>query len=117
MLTLQFAASVADARESCEAITGRRRFRQCLHRAKNNSPASATTALERAKVERGFALAPDAIDYLCEAFTALGRNPTDVELMMFAQANSERCRHKVFNATWTIDGAEQPHRSEACGIC
>ncbi|HEY6507025.1 MAG TPA: phosphoribosylformylglycinamidine synthase, partial [Vicinamibacterales bacterium] len=64
-------------------------------------------ALERANVERGFALAPDEIDYLCEAFTGLGRNPTDVELMMFAQANSEHCRHKIFNATWTIDGAEQ----------
>ena len=65
-------------------------------------------ALERANVERGFALAPDEIDYLCAAFTALGRNPTDVELMMFAQANSEHCRHKIFNASWTVDGAEQP---------
>ncbi len=65
-------------------------------------------ALARANEERGFALAPDEIDYLCEAFTALGRNPTDVELMMFAQANSEHCRHKIFNATWTVDGIEQP---------
>jgi phosphoribosylformylglycinamidine synthase len=64
-------------------------------------------ALEQANLERGFALAPDEIDYLCEAFTSLGRNPTDVELMMFAQANSEHCRHKIFNATWTIDGDEQ----------
>ena len=65
-------------------------------------------ALEQANRARGFALAPDEIDYLCAAFTGLGRNPTDVELMMFAQANSEHCRHKIFNATWTIDGAEQP---------
>ncbi len=65
-------------------------------------------ALERANRELGFALAPDEIDYLCDAFAGLGRNPTDVELMMFAQANSEHCRHKIFNATWTVDGAEQP---------
>ena len=64
-------------------------------------------ALERANVEQGFALAPDEITYLCEAFAALGRNPTDVELMMFAQANSEHCRHKIFNATWTADGLDQ----------
>ena len=65
-------------------------------------------ALERANVEQGFALAPDEIEYLCTAFAALGRNPTDVELMMFAQANSEHCRHKIFNATWTVDGTDQP---------
>jgi phosphoribosylformylglycinamidine synthase len=65
-------------------------------------------ALERANTAQGFALAPDEIDYLCAAFTALGRNPTDVELMMFAQANSEHCRHKIFNATWTVDGSEAP---------
>ena len=64
-------------------------------------------ALERANREFGFALVPDEIEYLCAAFVELGRNPTDVELMMFAQANSEHCRHKIFNATWTIDGAEQ----------
>ena len=46
----------------------------------------------------GLALSDDEIDYLVEAFTGLGRNPTDVELMMFAQANSEHCRHKIFNA-------------------
>ena len=55
----------------------------------------------------GLALADDEIDYLVDAFTALGRNPTDVELMMFAQANSEHCRHKIFNADWTIDGVAQ----------
>lgn len=63
--------------------------------------------LERANRQFGFALSPDEIEYLCEAFVGLGRNPTDVELMMFAQANSEHCRHKIFNATWTIDGTEQ----------
>ncbi|MEY2684241.1 MAG: Phosphoribosylformylglycinamidine synthase, partial [Pseudomonadota bacterium] len=53
------------------------------------------------------ALADDEIDYLVQAFKGLGRNPTDVELMMFAQANSEHCRHKIFNAQFTIDGALQ----------
>ncbi|MDE1184365.1 phosphoribosylformylglycinamidine synthase [Paraburkholderia sp.] len=65
------------------------------------------TALEAANSELGLALADDEIDYLVNAFTALGRNPTDVELMMFAQANSEHCRHKIFNADWTIDGEKQ----------
>ncbi len=63
--------------------------------------------LERANTEWGLALAPDEIDYLVENFTALGRNPSDTELMMFAQANSEHCRHKIFNADWIIDGQEQ----------
>lgn len=64
-------------------------------------------ALERANVEMGLALSPDEIDYLTDAFTKIGRNPTDVELMMFAQANSEHCRHKIFNACWTVDGEER----------
>jgi phosphoribosylformylglycinamidine synthase len=64
-------------------------------------------ALERANRELGLALAPDEIDYLLEAFQGLGRDPTDVELMMFAQANSEHCRHKIFNATFVIDGEPQ----------
>ena len=55
----------------------------------------------------GLALADDEIDYLVDAFTGLRRNPTDVELMMFAQANSEHCRHKIFNADFTIDGEAQ----------
>jgi phosphoribosylformylglycinamidine synthase len=62
-------------------------------------------ALERANRELGLALSDDEVEYLLASFTALGRNPHDVELMMFAQANSEHCRHKVFNATWTLDGA------------
>ena len=65
-------------------------------------------ALVRANTEFGFALSSEDIDYLVENFTKLGRNPTDVELMMFAQANSEHCRHKIFNAEWTIDGEVQP---------
>ncbi|MCC6207045.1 MAG: phosphoribosylformylglycinamidine synthase [Gammaproteobacteria bacterium] len=61
-------------------------------------------ALEEADRRLGLALSADEIDYLVESFGALGRNPTDVELMMFAQANSEHCRHKIFNADWIIDG-------------
>jgi phosphoribosylformylglycinamidine synthase len=64
-------------------------------------------ALVGANTELGLALSDDEIDYLTESFQTLGRNPTDVELMMFAQANSEHCRHKIFNADWTIDGVEQ----------
>ncbi|ENM5926062.1 phosphoribosylformylglycinamidine synthase [Vibrio mimicus] len=64
-------------------------------------------ALEEANVSLGLALAEDEIDYLVENFIKLGRNPNDIELMMFAQANSEHCRHKIFNADWTIDGVKQ----------
>jgi len=64
-------------------------------------------ALEEANRDMGLALAEDEIDYLLDAFTKVQRNPTDVELMMFAQANSEHCRHKIFNAEWTIDGVKQ----------
>ena len=66
-------------------------------------------ALDTANREFGLALAADEIDYLAQAFTQLKRNPTDVELMMFAQANSEHCRHKIFNAQFTIDGVAQTH--------
>ncbi|SFP99347.1 phosphoribosylformylglycinamidine synthase [Geopseudomonas sagittaria] len=64
-------------------------------------------ALEAANVELGLALAEDEIDYLVKSFGELGRNPHDIELMMFAQANSEHCRHKIFNASWDIDGESQ----------
>ncbi len=64
-------------------------------------------ALKAANRRMGLALSPDEIDYLVENFTRLQRNPTDVELMMFAQANSEHCRHKIFNADWVIDGEAQ----------
>ncbi|WP_230698170.1 phosphoribosylformylglycinamidine synthase, partial [Acinetobacter baumannii] len=65
-------------------------------------------ALVKANNEFGFALSEQEIDYLTEAFTRLGRNPNDIELMMFAQANSEHCRHKIFGSEWTIDGEKQP---------
>jgi phosphoribosylformylglycinamidine synthase len=65
-------------------------------------------ALEKANTEFGLALSDDEIDYLVNAFQQLQRNPSDVELMMFAQANSEHCRHKIFNAQFTIDGQAQP---------
>lgn len=65
-------------------------------------------ALASANSAWGLALSPDEIDYLAENYAELGRNPSDVELMMFAQANSEHCRHKIFNADWIIDGKEQP---------
>ncbi|GAB2502730.1 phosphoribosylformylglycinamidine synthase [Lysobacter humi (ex Lee et al. 2017)] len=64
--------------------------------------------LDNANVRLGLALADDEIAYLRERYAALGRAPADVELMMFAQANSEHCRHKIFNASWTIDGVDAP---------
>ncbi len=66
-------------------------------------------ALEEANRAMGLALSADEIDYLLENFRAIGRNPTDVELTMFAQANSEHCRHKIFNASWVIDGKAEAH--------
>jgi phosphoribosylformylglycinamidine synthase len=65
--------------------------------------------LEAANARLGLALADDEIAYLRERYAALGRDPHDVELMMFAQANSEHCRHKIFNASWTVDGREALH--------
>jgi phosphoribosylformylglycinamidine synthase len=66
-------------------------------------------ALVSANTSLGLALAEDEIDYLVAAFVELQRDPSDVELMMFAQANSEHCRHKTFRASWTLDGVDQPH--------
>ena len=66
-----------------------------------------SAALSKANLEMGLALSADEIEYLVENFQKLKRNPTDVELMMFAQANSEHCRHKIFNADWVIDGKPQ----------
>ncbi len=65
------------------------------------------TELESANVSLGLALSEDEIEYLADSYVDLQRNPTDVELMMFAQANSEHCRHKIFNADWTIDGLDK----------
>ena len=66
--------------------------------------AEGKAALERADRELGLAISSGEMDYLVDAFGAMGRDPTDAELMMFAQANSEHCRHKIFNADWTVDG-------------
>ncbi len=65
-------------------------------------------ALEKANIDLGLALSPDEIDYLLDNYQALKRNPSDVELMMFAQANSEHCRHKIFNADFILNGEKQP---------
>ncbi|HWU77954.1 MAG TPA: phosphoribosylformylglycinamidine synthase [Rhodanobacter sp.] len=69
--------------------------------------ASPKQALAEANARLGLALAEDEIEYLVDRYAELGRDPTDAELFMFAQANSEHCRHKVFNASWTVDGVEQ----------
>ena len=66
------------------------------------------SAIEKANIELGLALSDVEIEYLYNQFSALGRNPTDIELMMFAQVNSEHCRHKIFNADWIIDEEVQP---------
>jgi len=66
-------------------------------------------ALAAANRDLGLALADDEVDYLVQSFSNMGRNPNDIELMMFAQANSEHCRHKIFNASWEIDGMQEEH--------
>ncbi len=85
----------------CEAL-----FRHETPRPMSSVPvlAQGRAALVAANESLGLALADDEIDYLVKNFTTLGRDPNDIELMMFAQANSEHCRHKIFNATWEIDG-------------
>ena len=90
--------------DACAAL-----FRHEQPRPMNSIPvlAAGRSALVTANQYLGLALADDEIDYLVNAFTTLGRDPNDIELMMFAQANSEHCRHKIFNATWTIDGQPQ----------
>ncbi|WP_414662104.1 phosphoribosylformylglycinamidine synthase [Horticoccus sp. 23ND18S-11] len=93
---------VFDDLAACEAL-----FRHETPRPLTSVPvlAEGRAALVAANRSLGLALADDEIDYLVNAFTTLGRDPNDIELMMFAQANSEHCRHKIFNATWEIDGA------------
>jgi phosphoribosylformylglycinamidine synthase len=93
--------AVFDRLDACAAL-----FRHETPRPMTSVPvlARGRTALEDANRSLGLALADDEIDYLAQAFTTLGRDPNDIELMMFAQANSEHCRHKIFNATWEIDG-------------
>jgi len=88
--------------------------------------AGGPAALAAANRALGLALSADEIDYLARRFGELGRDPTDAELMMFAQANSEHCRHKIFNARWTVDGEPQPdslfgmiratHRASPAGV-
>src|SRR5690606_21125011 len=87
--------------EDCAAL-----FRREEPRPMTSVPvlAHGRAALVDANRSLGLALADDEIDYLANAFTKLGRDPNDIELMMFAQANSEHCRHKIFNASWDIDG-------------
>ena len=72
--------------------------------------------LEAANARLGLALAQDEIDYLRERYGELARDPHDVELMMFAQANSEHCRHKIFNASWTIDGRDQHANGQSTSL-
>ncbi|MGH8801407.1 MAG: phosphoribosylformylglycinamidine synthase, partial [Casimicrobiaceae bacterium] len=93
-----------------DVADGRRLFEQVAPRPLATIPlrAQGTVALETANVALGLALSRDEIEYLAGAFAPLGRDPTDVELTMFAQANSEHCRHKIFNAAWRIDGEPQP---------
>ena len=67
-------------------------------------------ALAQANADLGLALSDQEIDYLVDCYGDLGRDPTDAELMMFAQANSEHCRHKIFNASWVLDGVAQDKR-------
>ncbi len=69
--------------------------------------AEGRAAIERANVELGLALYPDEIDYLADCYAKAGKNPTDTEIVMFGQVNSEHCRHKIFNASWTLDGTPQ----------
>jgi phosphoribosylformylglycinamidine synthase len=95
---------VFDDLAACEAL-----FRHEAPRPMTSVPvlAQGRAALTAANVSLGLALADDEIDYLVKAFTTLGRDPNDIELMMFAQANSEHCRHKIFNASWDLDGQAQ----------
>ena len=95
---------VLDNLEACDAL-----FSHESPRPMSSVPvlARGRAALVEANTSLGLALADDEIDYLVKAFTGLKRDPNDIELMMFAQANSEHCRHKIFNATWDIDGQPQ----------
>ena len=87
-------------------------FASCPPRAVDVVPLGddAVSALAAANERLGLALSADEIDYLAGNYTSLGRDPTDAELMMFAQANSEHCRHKIFNASWSIDGTAREER-------
>ncbi|MCK6430284.1 MAG: phosphoribosylformylglycinamidine synthase, partial [Burkholderiaceae bacterium] len=103
--------SVLDAHADASAL-----FRELPGKPMQTVPlqAQGRAALARANVDMGLALSDDEIDYLADAYRTMQRDPTDVELMMFAQANSEHCRHKIFNARWTIDG--QPREESLFGM-
>ena len=98
--------TVLDRLEAADAL-----FRHLPPRPLEQVPvlAGGRPAIERANAAMGLALSADEIDYLVEVFTRLARDPTDVELTMFAQANSEHCRHKIFNASWIVDGTPREH--------
>jgi phosphoribosylformylglycinamidine synthase len=101
--------SVAFERSAGEHLFDERQAEPMVHvDVLGTGPNGGKRALVAANTEFGLALSDDEIDYLVAAFAKLGRNPSDVELMMFAQANSEHCRHKIFNADFTIDGVRQP---------
>lgn len=76
---------------------------------RNPDGSTSKDALQKANSEMGLALDSSELDYLVDAYDRLGRDPMDVELFMFAQVNSEHCRHKQFNANWTIDHVQKPH--------
>ena len=101
--------SVLAAPEEADALFHARRPARRSRRSTRS--ARAARAIEAANTALGLALAPDEIDYLLAWAQAERRNPTDVELTMFAQANSEHCRHKIFNASWVVDG--QPRTAVA----
>ena len=101
--------SVAFERDAAEHLFDERPAEPMAHvDVLATGPNGGRSALVSANTSFGLALSDDEIDYLVAAFQALGRNPSDVELMMFAQANSEHCRHKIFNADFSIDGQRQP---------
>ncbi|HUV22970.1 MAG TPA: phosphoribosylformylglycinamidine synthase [Gammaproteobacteria bacterium] len=104
MLHDRMIESVFSAVDDCAALFQHHEPRPLVE---INARSEGVAALQRANVDLGLALSADEIDYLNAAYAELGRNPSDVELMMFAQANSEHCRHKIFNASWTIDGVAQ----------
>lgn len=110
-LTLAATAGVLDDRMT-ESVLGELEEARVLFDHQHPRPLKRVPAnrdaLAGANLELGLALSRAEIDYLVRAYTELGRDPSDAELMMFAQANSEHCRHKIFNARWTLDGEAQP---------
>lgn len=98
--------TVCFAVDDAKKLFKEERRRELVYVSLGNNPID---ALQQANEEMGLALTDDEIHYLVKSYKKLGRAPTDIELMMFAQANSEHCRHKIFNASWTIDDKQQAH--------